>query len=113
MIRENEKTWLKSGIEFVKGTQYASTVVTREYSDWSIIPLSTNPESLWLKLEHRDGSIKTSYSLDGEQYNMMRLAYLTATKTVQVGLMCASPERKGFQVVFNDWQIQNLDAIPK
>ena len=108
MIREDERTWLKCGVEFVGGVQYASTVVTREHSDWSIIPLSQNPKSLWLKLDRRDGTVEASYSLDGEQYTIIRLAYLTETDTVRVGLMCASPEREGFQVVFDDFQIQTI-----
>ncbi|MEM8677535.1 MAG: DUF1349 domain-containing protein [Cyanobacteria bacterium P01_G01_bin.67] len=98
MIREDETTWLKCSVEFVDGTQYASTVVTRDYSDWSIVQLPSNPESLWLKLERQDETIKTACSLDGEQYNMMRLAYLTITETVQVGLMCASPREKAFRL---------------
>ncbi|HEY9797594.1 MAG TPA: DUF1349 domain-containing protein [Leptolyngbyaceae cyanobacterium] len=35
MVRENENTWLKCGIEFVEEVQNVSTVVTRNYSDWS------------------------------------------------------------------------------
>jgi regulation of enolase protein 1 (concanavalin A-like superfamily) len=37
MIRENDLTWLKCGIEFVNDVQYASAVVTRDYSDWSVV----------------------------------------------------------------------------
>ena len=108
MIRENDKTWLKCGIEFVEGVQYASTVVTREYSDWSVVSVPQNPTSLWLGLERRGGTVEVKYSLHGEEYTMMRLAYLTEEGTVQVGLMCASPEREGFQVVFENLQITPL-----
>ena len=108
MIRENDLTWLKSGIEFVEDVQYASVVVTREYSDWSVVQLPQNPTSLWLSLERRGGSVEVKYSLNGEQYTMLRLAYLTEAETVQVGPMCASPEREGFQVVFEDFQITPL-----
>ncbi|MEQ9672694.1 DUF1349 domain-containing protein [Coleofasciculus sp. G2-EDA-02] len=108
MIRENDQTWLKCGIEFVFGVQYASTVITREYSDWSVVGIPENPPSLWLKLQRSGGAVEINYSLDGEQFTMMRLAYLTETETVQVGLMCASPEREGFQVVFEGFQIKTL-----
>ena len=108
MIRENDLIWLKSGIEFVEDVQYASVVVTREYSDWSVLQLPQNPTSLWLRLKRSGGAVEVKYSLDGEQYTMLRLAYLTEAKTVQVGPMCASPEREGFQVVFEDFQITPL-----
>jgi regulation of enolase protein 1 (concanavalin A-like superfamily) len=108
MVRENDLTWLKCGIEFVDSLQYASTVVTRDYSDWSVVALPENPTSLWLKLKREGGAVEVKYSLDGEQFRMMRFAYLTEAKTVQVGLMCASPEREGFQVSFENFQIKTL-----
>ena len=40
MVRLDETTWLKTGIEFVNGVHYLSAVVTRDYSDWSVVPLS-------------------------------------------------------------------------
>src|SRR5438132_821474 len=39
MVRLNETTWMKCGIEFIEGAQHVSAVVTREYSDWSIVAL--------------------------------------------------------------------------
>ncbi|MGL5805720.1 MAG: DUF1349 domain-containing protein [Xenococcaceae cyanobacterium] len=106
MIRLDERNWLKCGIEFVDGMQQASVVVTREYSDWSVIALSDNLVSFWVRLKRRNETIEVEYSLDGKQYQMLRLAYLTEAKTVQVGLMSASPQGNGFLVSFENFKIE-------
>lgn len=49
MLREAERNWLKCRIEFINGLQQASVVVTRDYSDWSVVPLQDNPTSVWLR----------------------------------------------------------------
>lgn len=105
MLRLDETTWLKSGIEFVEGVQYVSAVVTRDYSDWSVVPLSQNPPCLWLRLQREGDMVEIQYSLEGKDYTMLRMAYLTCEETMQVGLMCASPEREGFQVQFDSFKI--------
>ena len=110
MVRRDETTWLKCGIEFVDGVQHVSAVVTRDYSDWSVVPLSHHPTSLWLRLKREGPAIEVQYSLDGQQYTMLRLSYLTETETLQVGLMCASPESDGFPVTFEGFK---LDSHPK
>jgi regulation of enolase protein 1 (concanavalin A-like superfamily) len=102
MIRENENTWLKCGIEYVEGIQNVSAVVTRNYSDWSVVPLSQPPVGLWMRVQRRSEALEVQYSLDGKNYQMLRLAYLTYSETVQVGLMCASPQGEGFSVVFEN-----------
>lgn len=105
MVRQDEKTWLKCGIEFVDGVQQASVVVTRDYSDWSVVPLPENPTSTWLRLKRHEEAIEVYYSLDGNNYTMLRMAYLTETETLQVGLMCASPQGNGFTVSFEDFNL--------
>lgn len=106
MVRQDETTWLKCGIEFVDGVQHVSAVVTRDYSDWSVVPLlHDNPDSLWLRLKREGGAVEVQYSLDGEQYTMLRIAYLTEAETLQVGLMCASPESDGFPMTFKGFKI--------
>ncbi|MBE9054269.1 DUF1349 domain-containing protein [Nostocales cyanobacterium LEGE 11386] len=76
MIRENEKTWLKCGIEYVEGVQNVSAVVTREYSDWSIVPLSQPSTALWLRVQRRAETVEVQYSLDGENYGSPRVVMI-------------------------------------
>jgi uncharacterized protein len=106
MVRLNEENWLKCGIELVEGVQQVSAVVTRDYSDWSIVPMPNNPSSIWLKVTRKNSAIGIDYSIDGEKYTMLRMTYLTLTETVEVGIMCASPEGKGFVTVFEQLSIQ-------
>lgn len=100
MIRQNETTWLKCGIEFVDGVQQVSAVVTRDYSDWSVVPLPHNPASLWLRLTRKSETVQVHYSPDDKHYTMLRMAYLTLDETISVGVMCASPDGDGFVTTF-------------
>jgi regulation of enolase protein 1 (concanavalin A-like superfamily) len=106
MIRIDEANWLKCGIEFVDGIQHISAVVTREYSDWSLIRPEQNPAALWLKLDRKGATVEVSYSLDGQTYHLFRQAYLSQVETVDVGVMCASPVGGGFAVTFEDFALQ-------
>ena len=51
MIRLGDTTCLKTGVELFNGVQQASAVVTREMSDWSVLPLVDAPPALWLRLK--------------------------------------------------------------
>ncbi len=108
MVREKETTWLKCGIEYVENVQNVSAVVTRDFSDWSVIPLLQPPVSLWLRVQRRAEAIEVQYSLEGKDYQMLRLAYLTDTETVQVGLMAASPQGEGCEITFEGFKITQL-----
>lgn len=110
MLRENETTWLKCGIEFVEAVQHVSAVVTRDLSDWSVVPLFQPPPSLWLRVQRRAEAIEIQYSLNGHQYQMLRLAHLTHAKTVDVGIMAASPQGDGCEITFEGFKIQQLPA---
>jgi len=92
----------------VNGLQQVSAVVTRDYSDWSVVPMPQNPDSLWLHVTRRGTAVEVQYSLDGEQYTMLRLAYLTPVETLNVGVMCASPEGNGFPMTFEGFKIHRL-----
>lgn len=107
MVRLNKENWLKCGIELVEGVQQVSAVVTRDYSDWSIVPMPSNPASIWLQVTRKDSAIEIHYSIDNKQYTMLRMAYLTSVETVEVGIMCASPKGQGFTTVFAELKLES------
>ena len=104
MVRGDEKTWLKCGIEVLDGRQYASAVVTRDWSDWSVMPIE-NPSSLWILCERKATTFTVRYSLDGNDYETIRQAFLTEQSTLQVGMMLAAPKGDGFKVVFEEYSL--------
>uniref|UniRef100_B8HL45 DUF1349 domain-containing protein n=1 Tax=Cyanothece sp. (strain PCC 7425 / ATCC 29141) TaxID=395961 RepID=B8HL45_CYAP4 len=111
MLRADEQNWIKTGIEYVDGIQHLSAVVTRNYSDWSFIPLPHPPEVLKLRLERRGETVHIAYQDESLQYIPFRMAYFPALQEIQVGIMCASPQGKGYDVVFEDYQLcQQLDG---
>ncbi len=109
MLRADEFNWLKCGIEYVDGGQLASAVVTRDFSDWSVTALAGNPEACWFKLTRTGDTVEVHYSLDGENYQLLRLAHLPLPASVQIGPMCASPDGDGFKVEFEDFSVLPLD----
>lgn len=108
MIRIDEKTWVKSGVEFVNGKINISTVVTNEFSDWSIIETPHSTLSLWIKAIRKLDAIEFFYSVDDITYTMTRLAYFPEHKPVLVGMTAASPDGDGFNAIFEDFEIKHL-----
>ncbi|MBN1966437.1 MAG: DUF1349 domain-containing protein [Anaerolineae bacterium] len=108
MLRADESTWLKCGIEFVNGVQHVSAVVTHDYSDWSVIPLPQNPPTLWLRLVRTGKAVELFYALDGTAYTMFRQTFLTSAPDIEAGLMCAAPIGDGFEVIFEGVSLRGL-----
>jgi len=63
MLRINEKTWIKTGVEFVNQKINISAVVTHEKSDWSVIELDNYPKDIWLKAVRKLDAVELFYSL--------------------------------------------------
>jgi uncharacterized protein len=108
MLRVDAENWIKTGIEFFDGCQHASAVVTREFSDWSVVQFDGYPASLWLRATRKAEAVEISYSLDGQNFILLRLAYLVPAAVTLVGPMCASPDGDGFEVTFSDFQVTPL-----
>jgi uncharacterized protein len=110
MIRSGSANWIKTGIEYTDGLPHLSAVVTRDFSDWSLLPIQlTGP--VWLRLTKLDNAVRIQYSSDGISFSMLRLAYFPPSNDVTAGLMCCSPERAGFTVEFTEFTI--TDPITK
>ena len=108
MVRVDEKNWIKTGIEYVNGVQNVSAVVTREFSDWSVVPRTDSPESVWLRLKREGNFVQIEYSFDGSKYEMLRLAYFPPGVKVQIGMVAAAPGKESFEVRFDHFSVKPL-----
>ncbi|WP_345947995.1 DUF1349 domain-containing protein [Mucilaginibacter sp. PAMB04274] len=106
MIRIDNKNWIKTGIEYVDGVQNVSAVVTREVSDWSVVPRNDSPKSIWLKLLRKSDYVQIQYSFDNKTFKMLRLAYFPPKVKAQIGMVAAAPGKKSFPVIFESFSVK-------
>jgi regulation of enolase protein 1 (concanavalin A-like superfamily) len=106
MLRADEAHWVKTGIEYTDGERHLSAVVTNEFSDWSVLPYRHARNEVSIRLTRHGEAIRIQFEDPTTgQWQMMRLAYLKPAAGLQVGVMCCSPEREGFEVTFRDFEI--------
>lgn len=101
MIRVDESTWIKAGVEVSDGVAQVGAVVTHRVSDWSVAPV---PE--WVGREvtvraSRDGDAVTIRArVEDEPWHLVRVAPLSPAADAQAGLFCCAPTRAGLVVRF-------------
>ena len=108
MLRIDENNYVKTGVEYVDGTYNISTVHTIDKSSWSVLGLKDKSKNVWMKVIRKLDALEIFYSTDGIKYLMTNTVYFPEYKTVQVGMMAASPDGKGFNAVFEDFKITHL-----
>ncbi len=103
MLRIDARNWIKTGIEYTDGLMHFSVVVTREVSDWSVIPLpdATPADRVGARLTRHDDAVRVQYAIGGGAWRMARLAPFSAADA-RVGVMACSPQRAGFEARFED-----------
>lgn len=105
LLRVDGHNWVKTGIEFVDGKQLLSAVVTREVSDWNVVPLNRlagHPHWITIELHRRGDTVTISYGWDDEEPGtLLRVAYFPPDISAEAGPMCASPDGKGFRTHFS------------
>lgn len=106
MLRIDQRSWIKTGIEYTDGLMHFSVVVTRGVSDWSVIPLAgARPEMpVRIRLTRHGDAVRIQYALESAPWQMARLAPFSSADA-QVGVMACSPERAGFTARFEKIEI--------
>ena len=102
-LRIDEKHWIKAGIEFTDGLMHFSVVVTRDVSDWSVIPLpqSKPSDEVSVRLTRHGDAVRVQFAVGGAPWQLARLCPFPAADA-EIGVMACSPERAGFHAVFDD-----------
>lgn len=105
MVRADERNWLKAGLEVTSGAVHVSTVVTRDFSDVSMAPITGFTGEASLRVS-RFGSALAVHARAGDHpWQLLRLGHLDLPTTVDVGVMCCSPERAGLSATFRNFRI--------
>jgi uncharacterized protein len=105
MLRVDERNWVKSGLEVTSGSVHASTVVTRDFSDLSVAAVAPHGGETSMRIT-RFGTAVSVHCRSGEgPWQLLRLGYLDMPETVDVGVMCCSPERAGLEATFRGFRV--------
>jgi regulation of enolase protein 1 (concanavalin A-like superfamily) len=105
MLRVDERNWVKAGLELTDGVVHAGAVVTRDFSDWSMVAMPSFGGALRLRLTRHGDAIRVEFRTPDDSWQLLRLGYLPMPETCRVGVMCCSPERAGFEARFEDFVI--------
>lgn len=111
LVRMNERTWIKVGIEVSDGSTQLSAVVTHGTSDWSVAPvLNWAGSEVTVRASWTGGALTLRASAAGRPWRMMRLAPFPASAVAAAGPYCCAPEREGLTVRFTGWRTTGADA---
>lgn len=107
MVRLNETHWLKCGIELIDGVKHFITVMTKDYSDVSLIPISEDNDWIGMRILRRKDVLDVFYSFDLSHYTPFRKTHFTSAETTDVGIMCASPTKGNFTTIFKEFNLNH------
>jgi len=109
MLRADERTWLKTGVEFFEGRPRLSTVLTLGRSSWMVTDLPAGTDDILLRVSRRGDAVEVRYVLGDGPAELAALAFLPPGREVLAGVMGAAPEGPGFRVTFQDLRITERD----
>ncbi|MFJ5356096.1 DUF1349 domain-containing protein [Pectobacterium sp. CHL-2024] len=101
-IGGTKTAWIKAGIEFNDGQPAIGCVVTDNNADWSTGVFPGNPGDFWMRVTSKSDVIRIQYSIDGENWPLLRLCRWPGAGKKFIGVMCCSPKRKGLSAEFTD-----------
>ena len=95
MLRADERTWLKTGIEFFEGRPRLSTVLTLGMSSWTVANLPDDTNDVALRLSRRGDAVEIRYSTGDSAPDLAALVYLPPDAELLAGVMCAARKGRG------------------
>ena len=109
LVYENENVWAKLALEnsdLPCRKPAVVSVVTNRISDDADGPV-VDGNSVYLQIARVDDCFGLHYSVDGKEYNMVRVFTLPVGKTVKIGFEAQAPMGKGGPRWFTDISIEN------
>ena len=105
MLRADEHTWLKTGLEFFEGRPRLSTVLTMGCSSWMVADLPPGTDEVTLRVSRRGDAVEVRYAAGDGVAELAALVFMPPGREMLAGIVCAAPEGSGFSVAFHDLRI--------
>ncbi len=105
-IRVDETNWVKTGAEYLGGQHLVSTVTTRDHTDWSLSPVDSESDEIWLRLIRSGGTVTVAHADDGTDYTTIASTYLPGGVVAMAGIASARPVSEGFWDAAQDLDIE-------
>jgi regulation of enolase protein 1 (concanavalin A-like superfamily) len=111
LVRVDEHTWIKAGLEFTDGALHLGAVVTHERSDWSMAPVPDwRGREVSIRISRDRDSVTVRARVEHGDWRMVRLAPLDGAASASAGPMCCSPTRAGMVVRFTGFRRTDADT---
>ncbi|SCL18752.1 hypothetical protein GA0070616_1583 [Micromonospora nigra] len=105
LVRVDEHTWVKAGVEVSDGQPQLGAVVTRGSSDWSVAPVpGWSGREVTVRASRAGDALTVRARVAGEPWRLVRLAPLDPDAPARGGPFCCSPTRGGLTVRFTAWR---------
>jgi regulation of enolase protein 1 (concanavalin A-like superfamily) len=104
-IRVDESNWVKVGAEYLGGQHLVSTVTTRDLTNWSLSPVDTESDEIWLRLIRAGGTITVAHADDGVDYTTIASTYLRGGVPALAGIASSRPVSESFWDAAQDLDI--------
>jgi len=109
MLRADENTWLKTGLEFFEGRPRLSTVLTMGCSSWMVADLPPGTDEVTLRVSRRGDAVEVRYTAGEGAAELAALVFMPPGREMLAGIVCAAPEGAGFSVAFHDLRISGRE----
>jgi uncharacterized protein len=119
VVRQDDRNWLKCGVELVNGEwsrdyRYRGAahlvmagLTVNGWSEWSTLPqLPENPERVWMRVIRDGSTLFVDWSLDGEEFTVLKLCALPDAGELAVGRYAAAPAGGGFVARFDSYSLE-------
>jgi len=105
ILRADEHTWLKTGLEYFEGRPRLSTVLTLGCSSWMVADLPPGTDEVTLRVSRRGDAVEVRYTAGDGAAELAALVFMPPGREMLAGIVCAAPEGTGFSVAFHDLRI--------
>src|SRR3712207_4186769 len=111
LVRADETTWTKAGVEVSDGVPQVGAVVTRQVSDWSVAPVPEwRGREVTVRASRAGNALTVRARVEDEPWRLVRVAPITPGQPLAAGPYCCAPTRSGLEVTFRGAVLTAADS---